>query len=141
MAGGVWQAVTQAVDDPPGDTTQSKEDNEDAMSVKEETGERICTSRHPCMMLNEKEKHAVSYELLEDAGSAPDHEYIMRCEIHGQSFTGQGKSKKVARARAAEAALAGLYNIIYDPAGFRVLKKVPLAALTWARSDTLVDMG
>ncbi|XP_059144391.1 double-stranded RNA-specific editase 1-like isoform X2 [Physella acuta] len=77
--------------------------------------EKFVTSRHPCMMLNEKEKQAISYELESETGMPQNREYIMFCEIRGQKFCGQGKSKKLARAKAAETALRELYNIIYDP--------------------------
>ncbi|KAK6971110.1 Interleukin enhancer-binding factor 3, partial [Biomphalaria glabrata] len=58
-------------------------------------------------------KHSVDYELVDE--EAPNQQYVMVCKVQGMSFKGLGKSKKVARARAAELALVELYNIIYDP--------------------------
>ncbi|CAL1539601.1 unnamed protein product [Lymnaea stagnalis] len=77
--------------------------------------DKIVSSRHPCMMLNEKEKKAVSYETEAETGTPQTREYVMFCEIQGRKFQGQGRSKKIARAKAAESALKELYNIFYDP--------------------------
>lgn len=64
-------------------------------------------------------KQVISYQLEAETGTPQNREYIISCEVQGRKFRGQGRNKKQARAKAAEAALMELHKIIYDPSKCR----------------------
>jgi len=70
--------------------------------------------KHPVSLLNEKRgrENPVSYE-CEEAGELPAKVFSMTCKVDGQTFTGEGKSKKEAKKFAAVKALSELYGIQY----------------------------
>ncbi|KAK3796759.1 hypothetical protein RRG08_045766 [Elysia crispata] len=75
------------------------------------------TSRHPCMVLNEKTKNRLSFvSEVDDPNNAG---YVVFCEVAGQKFYGKAKNKKLARFKAAQDALLDVFGVTYDPCNRR----------------------
>ncbi|XP_005111847.2 double-stranded RNA-binding protein Staufen homolog 2, partial [Aplysia californica] len=79
-----------------------------------EEGVTVC-GIHPRLKLNEMQKKPVEFEFVKMEGIPHLRQYFMRCEVEGEEFVGAGRSKKLAAADAAEAALLKIYKIRYDP--------------------------
>lgn len=69
------------------------------------------------MYLNELLPEPLVYELVSESGPPHDRNFVMSVKINDDSVQGAGRSKKLAKAAAAQVALFKLFNIVYtsDP--------------------------
>ena len=70
------------------------------------------TDKHPVQLLNEL-RGGVTYNTVSEVGTTPNVVFTIGTDIDGQTFTGEGRSKKDAKRSCAVAALKALYNINY----------------------------
>ncbi|XP_070535459.1 double-stranded RNA-specific editase 1-like isoform X3 [Ptychodera flava] len=80
------------------------------------------TGKNPIMLLNEL-RPGLKYEFVSETGESHAKNFVMSVTIDGQSFTGSARNKKMAKARAAQAALAKIYNLV--PALAPGLQSIP----------------
>ncbi|XP_022088408.1 double-stranded RNA-specific editase 1-like isoform X2 [Acanthaster planci] len=95
------------------------------------------TTKNPIMMLNEL-KQGVKFEMISESGQSHAKNFIMAVSVDGQKFQGSARSKKLAKARAAQAALAALFNIA--PAIAPGLQPIPSDGLQLHVPQVLADL-
>ena len=87
----------------------------------------------PLYLLNQLKRDAQFEEIIVEPASssliADQNEFKFTVTIDGQRFVGSGRSKKVARTRAAQVALEKLFGMCFDKEGKR-LRAVILTQLT-----------
>ena len=69
--------------------------------------------KNPIMVLNEL-KPNLKYECISETGDKHSKMFTMAVTIDGESYNGMARSKKVAKARSAQAALTKLYNMNFS---------------------------
>ncbi|XP_053409004.1 double-stranded RNA-specific editase 1-like [Mercenaria mercenaria] len=69
--------------------------------------------KNPIMILNEL-KPNLKYECMSETGDKHSKTFTMAVTVDGETFTGTAKNKKLAKARAAQAALAKIYNLTFS---------------------------
>ncbi|XP_077993395.1 double-stranded RNA-specific editase 1-like isoform X2 [Glandiceps talaboti] len=72
------------------------------------------TGKNPIMLLNEL-RPGLKYEFVSETGESHAKNFVMSVTIDAQTFTGSARNKKMAKARAAQAALAKIYNLVPAP--------------------------
>ncbi|XP_072034654.1 double-stranded RNA-specific editase 1-like [Amphiura filiformis] len=95
------------------------------------------SSKNPIMTLNEL-KPGLKYELAGETGQSHSKNFIMSIKVDDQTFQGFARNKKLAKARAAQAALAALYNM--SPATAPGLQPVPSEGLQLHEPQLLADL-
>lgn len=77
--------------------------------------------KNPVMILNEL-KPNLKYECMSETGDKHLKTFTMAVTVDGETFSGTAKNKKLAKARAAQAALAKMYNLTFSwgPGGMPV---------------------
>lgn len=98
------------------DTGVKKEKKKTANAkVKEPKGPKTLpenpTTRHPVQLLNEMEGQ-LQYETTV-TGHPPEQEFTLSVELKGATYSGTATNKKEAKKKAAQAALAAVYNVHY----------------------------
>ena len=66
--------------------------------------------KNPVMLLNEM-KPGIKYEFVSETGESHSKNFVMSVTIDDKTFTGSGRNKKLAKARAAQAALTTIFNM------------------------------
>lgn len=69
--------------------------------------------KNPVMILNET-RPGTKYELEAETGDSINKVFVMSVTVDGQTFKGSGRSKKLAKARAAQAAMETLFNLQFS---------------------------
>lgn len=71
------------------------------------------TGKNPVMILNEL-RPGLKYEFVSESGESHAKNFVMSVTVDAQTFEGSGRNKKLAKARAAQAALSALFNMQLD---------------------------
>ncbi|XP_048874656.1 double-stranded RNA-specific editase 1-like isoform X4 [Brienomyrus brachyistius] len=71
------------------------------------------SGKNPVMILNEL-RPGLKYEFVSESGESHAKSFVMAVMVDGRSFQGSGRNKKLAKARAAQAALSALFNMQLD---------------------------
>ncbi len=71
------------------------------------------SGKNAVMILNEL-RPGLKYEFVTESGESHAKNFIMAVTVDTQMFQGSGRNKKLAKARAAQAALLGLFNMQLD---------------------------
>uniref|UniRef100_A0A665TJ35 Double-stranded RNA-specific editase 1-like n=2 Tax=Echeneis naucrates TaxID=173247 RepID=A0A665TJ35_ECHNA len=71
--------------------------------------------KNAAMILNEL-RPGVKYDFVSESGESHGKNFVMSVTIDAQNFQGSGRNKKLAKARAAQAALSALFNMQPDQA-------------------------
>ncbi|XP_076841246.1 double-stranded RNA-specific editase 1a isoform X2 [Brachyhypopomus gauderio] len=69
--------------------------------------------KNAVMILNEL-RPGLKYEFVAESGESHAKNFVMAVTVDAQAFQGSGRNKKLAKARAAQAALSGLFNMQLD---------------------------
>lgn len=69
--------------------------------------------KNPVMILNEL-RPGLKYDFLSESGESHAKNFVMSVVVDGQFFEGSGRNKKLAKARAAQSALAAIFNLHLD---------------------------
>ncbi|KAK1344253.1 hypothetical protein QTO34_014818 [Cnephaeus nilssonii] len=69
--------------------------------------------KNPVMILNEL-RPGLKYDFLSESGESHAKNFVMSVVVDGQFFEGSGRNKKLAKARAAQSALATIFNLHLD---------------------------
>lgn len=71
--------------------------------------------KNPVMILNEL-RPGLKYNFVSESGESHAKSFVMSVKVDAQDFQGSGRNKKLAKARAAQAALSALFNMKLDQA-------------------------
>lgn len=71
------------------------------------------SGKNAVMILNEL-RPGLKYEFVAESGESHAKNFVMAVTVDKQTFQGTGRNKKLAKARAAQAALSGLFNMQLD---------------------------
>ena len=71
------------------------------------------SGKNPVMILNEL-RPGLKYEFVSESGESHAKNFVMSVTVDTQTFEGSGRNKKLAKARAAQAALSALFNMQLD---------------------------
>ncbi|XP_064644434.1 double-stranded RNA-specific editase 1-like isoform X2 [Lineus longissimus] len=71
--------------------------------------------KNPVMLLNEM-KPGLKYEFVSETGESHSKNFVMAVKVEEKTFTGSGRNKKLAKARAAQVALSTLYDMDFPNA-------------------------
>ena len=71
--------------------------------------------KNPVMILNEI-RPGTKYDFMSETGESHSKNFIMTVDVDGETFTGAGRNKKLAKSRAAQAALEKIYNLQFTAA-------------------------
>ncbi|XP_022521071.1 double-stranded RNA-specific editase 1a isoform X2 [Astyanax mexicanus] len=77
------------------------------------TAPPIGHGKNAVMILNEL-RPGLKYEFVAESGESHAKNFVMAVTVDTQVFQGSGRNKKLAKARAAQAALSGLFNMQLD---------------------------
>ncbi|CAI9725040.1 double-stranded RNA-specific editase 1 isoform X2 [Octopus vulgaris] len=78
--------------------------------------------KNPVMILNEL-RPGSKYEFVSESGESHTKTFVMQITVDGIDFEGTGRNKKQAKARAAQAALAQVFNMQLFPPGLQPVPK------------------
>lgn len=73
------------------------------------------SGRNPVMILNEMQP-GLKYTFVSESGESHAKNFVMSVTVEAQNFQGSGRNKRLAKARAAQAALSALFNVQLDQA-------------------------
>ncbi|KAI2660859.1 Double-stranded RNA-specific editase 1 [Labeo rohita] len=76
------------------------------------------SGKNPVMILNEL-RPGLKYEFVSESGESHAKNFVMSVTVDSQTFEGSGRNKKLAKARAAQAALSALFNMQLDQTPMR----------------------
>uniref|UniRef100_A0A3Q3KJB1 Adenosine deaminase RNA specific B1a n=1 Tax=Mastacembelus armatus TaxID=205130 RepID=A0A3Q3KJB1_9TELE len=71
------------------------------------------SSKNPVMILNEL-RSGLRYDFVSESGESHAKNFVMSVMVDAEEFQGSGRNKKLAKARAAQAALSALFNMQLD---------------------------
>ncbi|KAG9349157.1 hypothetical protein JZ751_029480, partial [Albula glossodonta] len=71
------------------------------------------SGKNPVMILNEM-RPGLKYDFVSESGESHAKNFVMSVTVDTQTFEGSGRNKKLAKARAAQAALSTLFNMQVD---------------------------
>jgi len=100
------------VEDGEAQTPRKKKKSKDGEPKGEKTLPENAQEKHPVQLLNEMAGPLV-YEQTGQTGTPPACIFTLSVTVNGETFSGQGKSKKEAKKAAAVNAVGSLYNIYY----------------------------
>ncbi|XP_030627134.1 double-stranded RNA-specific editase 1a isoform X1 [Chanos chanos] len=92
--------------------------------------------KNPVMILNEL-RPGLKYEFVSESGESHAKNFVMAVTVDTQTFEGSGRNKKLAKARAAQAALSGLFNMQLDQTPSR--QPIPREGLQLHLPQVLAD--
>ncbi|KAM6893533.1 double-stranded RNA-specific editase 1-like [Xenentodon cancila] len=75
----------------------------------------LTSGKNPIMILNEM-RPSLKYDFVSESGESHAKNFTMSVTIDSQTFQGSGRNKRLAKARAAQAALSALFNLQLDQA-------------------------
>lgn len=70
--------------------------------------------KNPVMILNEL-RPGLKYDFVSESGESHAKNFVLSVIVDAHSFQGSGRNKKLAKARAAQAALSALFDLQLDP--------------------------
>ncbi|XP_029308277.1 double-stranded RNA-specific editase 1-like [Cottoperca gobio] len=94
------------------------------------------SGKSPVMILNEL-RPGVKYDFVSESGESHAKNFVMSVTVDNQNFQGSGRNKKLAKARAAQAALYALFNMQLDQAPSR--QPIPREGLQLHLPQVLAD--
>ncbi|XP_028835885.1 double-stranded RNA-specific editase 1-like isoform X1 [Denticeps clupeoides] len=94
------------------------------------------SGKNPVMILNEL-RPGLKYEFVSESGESHAKNFVMSVTVDTQTFEGSGRNKKLAKARAAQAALSGLFNMQLDQTPSR--QPIPREGLQLHLPQVLAD--
>ncbi|XP_043079401.1 double-stranded RNA-specific editase 1a isoform X3 [Puntigrus tetrazona] len=94
------------------------------------------SGKNAVMILNEL-RPGLKYEFVAESGESHAKNFIMAVTVDAQMFQGSGRNKKLAKARAAQAALSGLFNMQLDQTPSR--QPIPREGLQLHLPQVLAD--
>ncbi|XP_039979084.1 double-stranded RNA-specific editase 1-like isoform X1 [Xiphias gladius] len=94
------------------------------------------SSKNPLMILNEL-RPGLKYDFVSESGESHAKNFVMSVTVDAQNFQGSGRNKKLAKARAAQAALSALFNMQLDQGPSR--KPIPREGLQLHLPQVLAD--
>ncbi|XP_047433040.1 double-stranded RNA-specific editase 1-like [Mugil cephalus] len=71
------------------------------------------SGKNPVMILNEL-RPGLKYDFVSESGESHAKSFVMSVRVDAQNFQGSGRNKRLAKARAAQAALSALFNMQLD---------------------------
>ncbi|XP_034021477.1 double-stranded RNA-specific editase 1-like isoform X1 [Thalassophryne amazonica] len=71
------------------------------------------SGKNPVMILNEL-RPGLKYDFVSESGESHAKNFVMSVTVDAQMFEGSGRNKKLAKARASQAALSALFNMQLD---------------------------
>uniref|UniRef100_A0A8C9SPS0 Adenosine deaminase RNA specific B1b n=1 Tax=Scleropages formosus TaxID=113540 RepID=A0A8C9SPS0_SCLFO len=71
------------------------------------------SGKNPVMILNEL-RPGLKYEFVSESGESHAKSFVMAVAVDSRTFEGSGRNKKLAKARAAQAALSALFDVQLD---------------------------
>uniref|UniRef100_A0A8C6LN06 Adenosine deaminase RNA specific B1 n=1 Tax=Nothobranchius furzeri TaxID=105023 RepID=A0A8C6LN06_NOTFU len=92
--------------------------------------------KNPVMILNEL-RPGLKYEFVSESGESHAKNFVMSVTVDSQTFEGSGRNKKLAKARAAQAALSALFNMQLDQTPSR--QPIPREGLQLHLPQVLAD--
>ncbi|XP_071071100.1 double-stranded RNA-specific editase 1 isoform X2 [Dasypus novemcinctus] len=94
------------------------------------------SGKNPVMILNEL-RPGLKYDFLSESGESHAKNFVMSVAVDGRFFEGSGRNKKLAKARAAQSALAAVFNLRLDQTPSR--QPVPSEGLQLHLPQVLAD--
>uniref|UniRef100_A0A8C4IUF3 Double-stranded RNA-specific editase 1 n=1 Tax=Dicentrarchus labrax TaxID=13489 RepID=A0A8C4IUF3_DICLA len=94
------------------------------------------SGKNPVMILNEL-RPGLKYDFVSESGESHAKNFVMSVTVDAQNFQGSGRNKKLAKARAAQAALFALFNMQLDQAPSR--QPIPREGLQLHLPQVLAD--
>ncbi|XP_051998172.1 double-stranded RNA-specific editase 1-like isoform X1 [Xyrauchen texanus] len=94
------------------------------------------SGKNPVMILNEL-RPGLKYEFVSESGESHAKNFVMSVTVDLQTFEGSGRNKKLAKARAAQAALSALFNMQLDQTPSR--QPIPREGLQLHLPQVLAD--
>ncbi|KAM3857030.1 double-stranded RNA-specific editase 1-like [Diretmus argenteus] len=94
------------------------------------------SGKNPVMILNEL-RPGLKYDFVSESGESHAKNFIMSVTVDAQNFQGSGRNKKLAKSRAAQAALSALFNMQLDQAPSR--QPIPREGLQLHLPQVLAD--
>ncbi|KAL4687866.1 hypothetical protein H8957_004825 [Semnopithecus entellus] len=94
------------------------------------------SGKNPVMILNEL-RPGLKYDFLSESGESHAKSFVMSVVVDGQFFEGSGRNKKLAKARAAQSALATIFNLHLDQTPSR--QPIPSEGLQLHLPQVLAD--
>ncbi|XP_036622964.1 double-stranded RNA-specific editase 1 [Trichosurus vulpecula] len=94
------------------------------------------SGKNPVMILNEL-RPGLKYEFLSESGESHAKNFVMSVAVDGHNFEGSGRNKKLAKARAAQSALACLFHMQLDQTPSR--QPIPKEGLQLHLPQVLAD--
>ncbi|XP_046886670.1 double-stranded RNA-specific editase 1a isoform X2 [Hypomesus transpacificus] len=94
------------------------------------------SGKNPVMILNEL-RPGLKYDFVSESGESHAKNFVMSVTVDTQSFQGSGRNKKLAKARAAQAALSALFNMQLDQTPSR--QPIPREGLQLHLPQVLAD--
>ncbi|XP_056670524.1 double-stranded RNA-specific editase 1 [Monodelphis domestica] len=94
------------------------------------------SGKNPVMILNEL-RPGLKYEFLSESGESHAKNFVMSVAVDGHVFEGSGRNKKLAKARAAQSALACLFHMQLDQTPSR--QPIPKEGLQLHLPQVLAD--
>uniref|UniRef100_A0A8C1BY67 Adenosine deaminase RNA specific B1a n=1 Tax=Cyprinus carpio carpio TaxID=630221 RepID=A0A8C1BY67_CYPCA len=96
----------------------------------------LSSGKNAVMILNEL-RPGLKYEFVAESGESHAKNFTMAVTVDTQMFQGSGRNKKLAKARAAQAALSGLFNMQLDQTPSR--QPIPREGLQLHLPQVLAD--
>ncbi|XP_028254341.1 double-stranded RNA-specific editase 1-like isoform X2 [Parambassis ranga] len=94
------------------------------------------SGKNPVMILNEL-RPGLKYDFVSETGESHAKNFVMSVTVDTQNFQGSGRNKRLAKARAAQAALSALFNMQLDQAPSR--QPIPREGLQLHLPQVLAD--
>ncbi|XP_075463257.1 double-stranded RNA-specific editase 1 isoform X1 [Ascaphus truei] len=94
------------------------------------------SGKNPVMILNEL-RPGLKYDFVSESGESHAKNFVMSVNVDSQTFEGSGRNKKLAKARAAQSALASLFNMQLDQTPSR--QPIPSEGLQLHLPQVLAD--
>ncbi|KAJ8282575.1 hypothetical protein COCON_G00050940 [Conger conger] len=94
------------------------------------------SAKNPVMILNEL-RPGLKYDFVSESGESHAKNFVMSVTVDAQTFEGSGRNKKLAKARAAQAALSALFNMQLDQTPSR--QPIPREGLQLHLPQVLAD--
>uniref|UniRef100_A0A8D3AB21 Adenosine deaminase RNA specific B1a n=1 Tax=Scophthalmus maximus TaxID=52904 RepID=A0A8D3AB21_SCOMX len=94
------------------------------------------SGKNPVMILNEL-RPGLKYDCVSESGESHAKNFVMLVTVDTENFQGSGRNKKLAKARAAQAALCALFNMQLDQAPSR--RPIPRKGLQLHVPQVLAD--
>uniref|UniRef100_A0A7N6B9Y3 Adenosine deaminase RNA specific B1b n=1 Tax=Anabas testudineus TaxID=64144 RepID=A0A7N6B9Y3_ANATE len=94
------------------------------------------SGKNPVMILNEL-RPGLKYDFVSESGESHAKNFVMSVTVDAQTFEGSGRNKKLAKARAAQAALSALFNMQLDQTPSR--QPIPREGLQLHLPQVLAD--